>query len=217
MPLIPFPDIPQVPGVPALAREAVLPSIGAVINMGLGALAESIFGNVVWAIKSADGGDDFVPDSFVSIEQRSTSRVANYPMEAGSFASYNKVQMPYDCRVRVAISSDLATRQRLLQQLDSMKQSTALFNVISPEATYTNATLQEYSYRRESSSGVTLIQADLWFVEIRQTAQALFNSTQQPESADPASTGTVQPVEVATASPVASYGQINATNLPPLT
>jgi hypothetical protein len=191
MPLIPFPAVPNVPGVPALARQAV-PSLGGLVNMAIAAAVQAVLGAAVWGVFDQSGKPALLPDSFLDIDAKGDSRVANYPVERGGFGSYNKVQFPYDCRLRMAIGADLVTRTAFLAQCEAMKQSLDRFTVITPEATFLNATLQTYSYRRDSRNGVTLIVVDLWFAEVREIIAAQSPQPKEAGGADPVSDGQVQ-------------------------
>lgn len=209
MSLIPFPDVPNVPGVPALFRSLTVPTPGQLLNNLLGGVAEAIFGSVVWGVFDQSGKAALNPDSFLDIDYKQDMRVSNYPQEAGAFASYNKVGTPYDCRVRMAMGGDKASRTAFLAQLDTMLKAIDLFTVVTPEATYVNASLQNYNYRRETRNGATMLIVDLWFIEVRLTGVAAFSTPSQPSGADPVSDGQVQ------ASPV-SQSVINAVALPPI-
>jgi hypothetical protein len=48
-----------------------------------------------------------------------------------------------------------------------------------------------YDYRREQRSGASLLMVDVWFEEVRVTAQSEFTNTQSPEGAADTSGGTV--------------------------
>lgn len=209
MSLIPFPDVPNVPGVPAVFRSLTVPTPGQLLNNLLGGVAEAIFGTVVWGVFDQSGNAALNPDSFLDIDYKQDLRVSNYPQEEGAFASYNKVGTPYDCRVRMALGGDKASRTAFLAQIETMLKSIDLFTVVTPEATYTNASLQNYNYRRESRNGATMLIVDLWFIEVRVTGVATFSQPSQPSGADPVSNGQVQ------ISPV-SQSVINAVALPPV-
>ena len=114
------------------------------------------------------GGDITIdPDSFVGIETKNSCRVSNFPQEKGGFASYNKVEVPNDISVQLAIGSDLGARSDFLDSLFESMKAIGTFTVATPEEVYEDMTLESYSYRRTSESGVTLIVADLLFKEIR--------------------------------------------------
>lgn len=195
MPLIPYPNVPQVPGVPEILRSITVPTPGAILNQGIAAVFESIFGAVVWGVFDQSGNEVLKPDSFLDLDYKNNFRISDYPQESGAFASYNKVGTPYDCRVGMAIGADKAGRTAFLAQIDKMLKSIDLFTVITPEATYSNASLENYSYRRESKNGASMIVVELWFIEVRITANADFskpNQAQQPSGASPVSDGQVQ-------------------------
>jgi hypothetical protein len=195
MPNIVFPNVPNVPGVPALPRSITVPTPGQILNAGLSALAEALFGASIWGVYDKSGQDVFVPDSFLSVDFKNTSRVSDYIQEKGAFASYNKVNTPYDCRVRMAISSDMAARTKFLDTCDRLLKSIDLLSVITPEKTYLNATLQNYDYRREDRQGVSMLKVELWFLEVRSSdGSAAGIKPKQPSGALTESMGQLQAV-----------------------
>lgn len=194
-PLIPFPNVPNVPGVPALLRSFTVPSAGAILNRVLGAAAAEVFGQNIWGIFDSKGTEVLVADSFLSIDYQNGARVSQAPQEEGSFASYNKVANPFDCTVMLTIGADKAARTAFLQKVEDMLASTDLFTVVTPERTYTNASLENSSYRRNSANGVTLITVTLNFVQIRSSATSTTTPTQDASGADIVSDGQVQIAE----------------------
>lgn len=194
MPLIEFPNVPNVSGVPALLRSVTVPTPEALEVSAAGALTTLLgFGPPVWGIFDQDGNQVLVPDSFLGMDFRNNARVSDYPQEQGAFESYNKVQTPYDIRVRMAIGADLQTRTAFLAQCEAMLKSTDTFMVITPEATYPSTTVENVAYRRETRNGATMITVDLWFLEVRVTATAQFSSAS-------ATTGSGAPVAFGSAS-----------------
>lgn len=206
MPFIQFPNVPAVPGVPALLRSVTVPTPEALEVGALGALASLLgFTAPVWGVFDLNGNQVLQPDSFLALDYKNNSRVSDYPQEHGAFASYNKVATPYDVRVRMAIGSDLASRTAFIAQCEAMLSSIDTFNVVTPEKTYVNATVENFDYRRETKNGATMITADLWFLEIRENATAQFSASasspplaasqvQSPGAADSVSNGQIQAV-----------------------
>lgn len=204
MPFIDFPNVPNVPGVPAIARSITVPTPQALEVGAAGTLTDLLgFSAPVWGVFDQNGNKVLNPDSFLAFDYRNASRVSDYPQEQGAFASYNKVSTPYDVRVRMAIGADQASRTAFLAQCELMLKSIDLFNVVTPEATYINATLENYDYRRETNNGATMITVDMAFKEVRITATAQFSASasstplaadqvQSPGAADPVSDGQVQ-------------------------
>lgn len=197
MPLIPFPDVPMLPGVPNLPR---LPGI----NVDLPAVDPSlVFDNPAisivnegvatgWAILDDDGNPALLPDSFVAFEFRGETRICNYPVEQGSFSAYNKVLIPYDIRLVMSCSGQFAmSRDDFIRQLDIMLNSTEIFTIATPDGAYPDMNLVHFDYRKTSRDGVSLLQAMCFFEEVMQTAVAEYENTRQPSGNDPASQGQV--------------------------
>src|ERR1700744_5890140 len=130
MPNIPFPAVPPYPGVPLLPRPITAGvATTPVVAIGIGTLS-SILGNALqqapqWGIFDSSGnqlggfgGGTSIISSLVSqvtgartpvlstlsFEWSRETSVANFPLEQGSFASYNKVQNPANPVVTLALS-----------------------------------------------------------------------------------------------------------------
>ena len=210
MPLIPFPNIPIIPGVPGLARSISIPAIVLLAdNLISAALGLSDFGgmnapSLIWGIFDKNGNQALYPDSFIDVDYRNDVKVSNYPQESGAFASYNHVGTPYDCRIRMAIGSNRSARTAFLATCDAMIKSIDFFTLVTPEVTYTNAVLESYDYKRESKNGVSMIIVDLKFIEIRTTATSTFSPVV------PITTSSTIDPKVNIANPVSS-GQVQAT------
>jgi len=212
MPFIEFPNVPQVPGVPDLRRAAV--GIGAVSGV-LGKIAGvDYFGFLdgalgpQWGIYDKQSKVAIVPDSVVAFEYRGEQRISKYPVELGSFSSYNKIAMPYDIRILMTCSgsmgsqlSDLTsrlqgngamTKEAFLAKLEEMKASTDLYDLVTPEATYQNVNLVRFDYRRQATNGATMLLVDAQFEEVRVTATATYAATAQAYGAPQKSIGTVK-------------------------
>ena len=52
-----------------------------------------------WGIFDQSGDPVITADTIVEVGYRREYRISDFPVEEGSFASYNKVQTPYDVRV----------------------------------------------------------------------------------------------------------------------
>lgn len=170
-----------------------------------------------WAILSNDNSVAIRPDSVLRFEYRNETRVPDYPLERGAFASFNRVQTPFDIRmvmvcegtnyVQRAVSAlDLGIgrqpmrRSDFLTTLDYMLDTTDLFTLVTPDALYKSVSLVHYDYRRESNNGAVMLIVEAWFQEIRLTAAAAYSTTggvtaaqaKAPSGSDPASTGAVR-------------------------
>jgi hypothetical protein len=212
LPVPQFPDVPALPGVPALLRSATA-QVGASLNgllvaAGLGQFSLSI-AKPVWGLFDEDGNAIAVADSVRTLQYRGESRVSDYPQEDGAFESYNKVQLPYAAVVSLACGGDVQRRANFLSAVEQAKQSTDLYSIVTPEIVYLNANVVAYDYRRTQRDGATLLTVDLHVEEVRVNATASFANVQNPASADPASQGQVQG-QTPTAAQSTLFGPVSA-------
>ncbi|NPT59110.1 phage baseplate protein [Paraburkholderia elongata] len=195
----------MVNGIPAL-----LGKVANVATVGLLVVADAtnilnLFSGPKWGIFNQDGSIAVKPDSMVSLDFKREWKIPNYPVEQGSFQSYNKVALPGNTRIRLSKGGTDADRSNFLTQVATVAQSLTLFNVAMPEGTLIrNVNFVDYSIHRTSTDGVGLILIDLELEEIRVTATATFANTTAPSGADPVSTGSVQPQPPTTAQSAAA-------------
>lgn len=137
---------------------------------------------------------NFLPASAstAKFEYKQDWTIADYPIEQGGFQSYDKVQLPFDVRVRLNCSGPVAQRQAFLSTLDAMSNTTQLFDVHTPERTYANCSVSHIGFDREATAGAAMIQADIWFQQIRLTQAATFQNPQNPADTGQINSGTVQ-------------------------
>lgn len=210
-----FPNVPDLPGVPALLRTVgapVLASANAVlINAGLGQFALGL-SKPVWGVFDASGNPVAVSDSVVDLDFKADSRISNYPQEAGAFASYNKVQTPNEARVQLACGGTVAARTAFLNAIDAAKQSTNLYSIVTPEATYLSMNIVAYDYRRESRNGANLLLVSLHIEEVRVNARAQFSqsgASTASSATDTTSTASGSTTSVGTGAP-SGFGSASA-------
>jgi hypothetical protein len=205
--LIPFPDVPNLPGVPSLARMAGLAVIPPATFAALDSLNLPFLQELTrWGVFTPDGATQVLsPTSIVAFEYGNEARVSDYPLEQGAFATYNKVATPFGCRVRMTIGGTEAKRSAFISTLDTMLAATSVYSVLTPERVYLNVTLAGYDFRRESKNGVTLLTIDCTFREVRLTGLSQFSDSGAPtmqadtvqavSSAAPDARGQVQTVD----------------------
>ena len=203
MPLIPYPDVPKLPGVPALNRSNNAKFVGAALTIVGELLPLNLFGPR-WAIVNETGSTKLTPDSFVDFEFREEHKIPNYPIEQGSFQSYNKVALPFDVRMTVTCSGNgVMTKQNFLAAIEKLLSSLDLLTIVTPDGTYPSCNLVHADYRREARQGATLIIAQLWFQEVR-VAQQPSAPTAAPSGAANTSFGQLSPT-----TPKGTFGSIN--------
>lgn len=188
---------------------------------GLGTLStlllNSLQSQTQWGIYDSSGNQFGSPSSggnslFASIAQsapvlstnsfefKRETRVSDFPVEDGGFASYNKVVLPGEPTVRYCFQGAVADRTTFLTQLDAACQSTMFYSVKTPEITYHNYNIMDYNIIRRADSGANLLMVEIHLREIRQvsvsysTVQSPINQPQNPASTPPSSSGIVQSV-----------------------
>ena len=191
-----MPAVPNVPGVPPLSSylQGGLPILLAAD------LILSLPGELSppWGIYQ-NGLPVVQADSVVTFDFKQDYTISDYPVEAGAFESYDKVQVPFDVRVRYASGGSPANRQALLTSIQNIVGDLNLYDVVTPEATYQSCNVIHQDYRRASNNGVGLVQIDVWFREVRVTATAAFQNVKSPASSSPSQTGLVQPTSLSPA------------------
>lgn len=210
-----FPDVPNVMGVPALIRKAqpVLDTLGYISHINnvlermLNAPVEE-----VWGVFDEDGNEVLTPETFLGIGYKNGSRLMDYPLEEGAFETYNKVANPFDASISMATGGSLQDREDLLAAVDAMVQSLDFFTIVTPEVTYASVNLERYDYQRMERNGTHVIVVNLYFREIRVTAESIGNGeasatdTATPDAAAPESLGQVTPSPLSAAQDAAISG-----------
>ncbi len=189
-----FIDVPNVPGVPQLPSYS--PNGLALLAADAVALFGAAFGPQ-WGI-FLDGAQAFPYNSVVDFDFKQDFPVSDYQQEDGGFQSYDKVQLPFDVRVRVASGGTESERQALISEVKAASNTLNLYDVVTPEQTYSSCCVTHSDYKRQAQNGVGLVVVDIWFVEIRITSTSTFSNTQTPAVAGQQSTGNVAPTSFPT-------------------
>jgi hypothetical protein len=156
------------------------------------------------------------PDTVSNFDYKTDTRVSDFPVQRGAFASYNKVQMPAEIRmvlicsginfVQSAVNSiipqfgaNFMEKDAFLTTLESMRSGTDLYNIITPDAQYKGFTLERFDYARSATQGATMLAVDAVFREVRQvgTANASVNglpsvNSNSDSAANPVNNGVAQ-------------------------
>ena len=162
--MLPIEGIPNVPNFKGLNTAGT----NALISLGGAALIKAVFGNY-WGVFNEYGVPILLADNVISLKFTNSSRIAQAPLEQGSFASYNKVAEPYKATVQLSKGSGGALlRGVFLGQIDMLAASTLKFHIITPEYVYTNACITGYDLVREAQDGAQLIKVNLHLEEVRE-------------------------------------------------
>lgn len=141
-----------------------------------------------------------MPDSFRTFNFKNEWSVTDAPTEDGGFASYNKVNNPYELTVRLTKSGSRRDRTEFLEKLDAIARSLDLYKLVTPERTYLSLNVIRYEIRRDEARGAYwLAEVDVYFREIRSVTSEYTNSgastaySRTPGAAPTINNGTAQP------------------------
>lgn len=193
-----YPLVPKVAGVPAVLRAGAQVFDTLTLGfLGAGELVNTILGSepVLWGVFKDDGQPITDYDSVVSVDYREDSRVSDYPIEEGSFASFNKVQNPFSKQVLISCGGSLERRAAFQVDLRAAQKSITLYTVITEDGTFENCNLVSIDWARSHQDGAHIIKAYCEFREIRVRGTTAFSQTQDPSGASPQSNGQVQAIE----------------------
>lgn len=235
MPLIPFPDVPRVPGVPPLPRSAALPpEVRAALGIAQGALWRVFETQTQWGIFDSKGkalGDPSkfatVPASLLqaagigatlstgAVQYSKETKVSDFPIEKGSFADFNKVEIAASPVVTLCFAGSIDERKTFLNSIDAACKSTGLYSVVTPEVIYIEYSIERYDYERRNSNGASLLIVSIGLKEIRQVS-AKYATTAIVSAKDVGAVSSVSGGKVQAATPDVSTLKSVASKLPAL-
>ncbi len=187
---LPFPNVPFAPGVPQIPRSPQV-AVSEVITLAtpapLGSLWAPSDNQPTWDILDPDGNSAVDADAFINFGNENEANIPNFPVEQGSFATYNTVVLPYTIQVRLSKGGSLADRTQFLMDIESMWQSLDLYTIVTPENDFQDMNLERYEVQRRGAGGAFfLTEVDLFFIQIQQvTAQYSTTQNAQNPSAQP--------------------------------
>ena len=136
------------------------------------------------SIEAAEVKPVIVPDNVISVDYVNVSNILNYPVEEGSFASYNKIKTPRSHTVIMSKGGSTSVRTAFIQKLEELQESLDLFAIVTPEKNYINVNIDRVEFRRTATNGAGMIMASIHFVEIRQ-AEIAFSGQASPTATKP--------------------------------
>lgn len=152
------------PNIPNFIAPEVLTNVG--ISLGGAALINGVFGKV-WGIVNEFGIPVVLADTVLGMNYDAGSSISKYPVEQGSFASFNKVNAPSMATVQMAKGSGgVLERGLFLAQLEGLLKSTLSFHIITPEYVYLNFQIVGINHARTAQDGATMITVNLDLEEV---------------------------------------------------
>jgi hypothetical protein len=136
-----------------------------------------------------------------------SSSLPEEPIEAGSFAQYNRVVAPVILTVRLASQGTPSTLQAMIERLQELKTGTEKITLITPMMSYENYMLESFDYRKDEHTGHNVLTVDIRLKEIREiegqkTTTSVTEPEPEPVSAEAAADGSVVSAE--------DYGEVQA-------
>lgn len=141
--------------------------------------------------------------NFLEMAFRLSYDISKYPVEQGSFQSYNKVQKPYDVVTTVTAGGSNLNRATLLQQVQVIIGTTDLYTVLTPEGPIDSLNPIGYSIERRHDRGLGLLMVEIFWEQIRPAGEPTFSTTQTPTS--PAATAATVPGETPITNPTTPF------------
>jgi len=210
---IQFPNVPQLPGVPPLARQAAAFATRVIAGVSIigQLLSQSSQSAAIWGVFDANNNKVLSPDTIRGLEYGEEWRVASYPVQPNAFTSYDRVQLPFEVVLTMRKTGAITDRQRFMNQIVAMRQSTQLYTIITPELVYSGLTFARWGQNRKDGAGAYTIEVELVFQKIN-SGTAAYSTTQNaaaPSAQPNAAQGTV------TTAPVPPSVQTQVTGAPP--
>jgi hypothetical protein len=179
-----FPNVPKLPGVPQLARSVSVPT-GAGPTAATEAQQDALWNSAnappVWGVFSQPTGSNpgaivIDADSVLDFGWRVERKVSRYAVQTNSFASYNKVFLPFETSVNLRKTGNADERKAFLDQIDAVVDSFDLVNIKTTEKTYMNVNCTRAELMRRGPENANIIDVELYFDQIA-TVDAQYSAT----------------------------------------
>jgi len=159
-------------GMPSLLSKLPAPIVS-VLGSAISSAWASLFSAGEWGIyNSRETTKPIKVTSVISLGVRSSATLSDYPLESGSFATYNKVKRPADIPIRITREGSEADLREILKWLEAQTRAISIYDVVTPEVRYPGVTLVEYTVQREASNGALMVIADCIFQQVKQLPAA---------------------------------------------
>jgi hypothetical protein len=208
-----FPNVPDLPGIPPVARHAMMLAIAAAPLLIPGLLGPSQT-QQMWGIIDSSYKYVIKAESFVSMEYDHAMNVSSFPVEKGTFSTFNKVHVPFSGTVSLAQGGNDFARQAFIEQIKSVMKDSKEYYLAVPEGSYGPLTLDRVSYERTAQNGgASRIIAHIHFTQIRILPPTKYAHSATPGGAiSTASLKSAVPTSAIT-NPTTSMGTIDPTHV----
>ena len=131
-------------------------------------------------------------DTVAAFDYKKDWALSDYPVEQGGFESYDKVERPFDVRLRFVAGGSAQRRAALLATVGAISGTTTLYAAATPDVAYANVSVKGYSYSRTAANGLSLLVIDVLCSEVRQASAIDAMSVASPSASPTVNDGTVQ-------------------------
>lgn len=133
-----------------------------------------------WDITDKDGKTLVTFTAFIAIEFKAESKTFEHPTEEGGFFGYNKVTIPSECYVTLALQGTSETLQSSITTLLELKNNTTIISIETPYQIITSTTITNVDYSIKVEDGLNLLTVNLSLKEIRQVKPQYTNVSVPP-------------------------------------
>lgn len=149
-------------------------------------------GNIIGANVSVLGGWDFVDhetqltafafDSFFGFGYNKANNIVQYPIEQGTFSTYNKQVNPFTLSVTLIKSGlSLPTQKKIfIKKVNEYAEQSKFVDVVTPSGTYLNCTISGVQFQNMPDDGADLIEVKLTISEVRQLPSETVTAVKKP-------------------------------------
>jgi hypothetical protein len=155
------------------------------------AISVSILSAPQWGI-FLDGEAVIVADNVTGFAFKKSSRISKYPQEGGAFASYNKVSVPFEPKIKFSTGGSVADKTDFIASVDAISGDLNFYTVITPEVSYPSCNVIDYDYDRNHGNA-GLLEIDVWLEQVVVAGASTFSNTSSPTDAAQTNNGLVQP------------------------
>jgi hypothetical protein len=192
-----YPKVPAVAGVPNLLRGGAQIFDTLTLGIfGIGDKLNSLLGTPTtgWAIADKDGKKLADYDSVLAFDYQDNCAISDYPVERGSFASYNQVDQPASVRMVLSCSGSIERRNTFEYDLRNARRDLTLYSITTPEAAYRGYKLLSVAWTRTATNGAHRLEAHCEFREVREKEASQFSDPKIPSGATLKERGQLQPI-----------------------
>jgi hypothetical protein len=181
----------SVPGLPPLPASVNIIDTATLLVADAVSLFFGPSAGPQWGI-FLDGVPVVVSDNVTAFSFKKSSRISKYPQAQGAFASYNKVTVPFEPKIRFSTGGSVADKANFIASIDAISGDLNLYTVITPEVSYPSCNVIDYDYDR-AHGNAGLLEIEVMLEQVVIAGSSTFSNTTSPTDAAQTNNGLVQP------------------------